>query len=175
MTVIREVVPTDKDGLKAFFQSLSDETAFRNSYFDSRTAKANTALGAQMAADVLTSEVVKDPIEQRVWLAEEIEIQGLGWLDFSWRPTMKHTCVLGIVVADQYQRRGIGTELMLRMIQEAKQLGMRKIWLRTYAYNQEAISLYRKFNFEIEGYFDKQEWKDDGTPLGVISMALFLK
>jgi ribosomal protein S18 acetylase RimI-like enzyme len=60
------------------------------------------------------------------------------------------------------------------LIAEAQRRKMRKVCLNVYESNNRAVRLYDKFNFRTDGYFAQQEWTEDGKPLDVYSMSLFL-
>jgi putative acetyltransferase len=64
----------------------------------------------------------------------------------------KHVGGLGISVAAAWQRRGIGTELMPRLLDWADNwAGYLRLELQVYTDNAAGIALYRKFGFEHEG------------------------
>ncbi len=63
-----------------------------------------------------------------------------------------HVGQIGIMVHDDYTHHGIGTALMRAMIDIADNyLNLRRLELQVYTTNQEAIRLYQRFGFEIEG------------------------
>ena len=58
-----------------------------------------------------------------------------------------------LFVRSQYQGRGIGRQLAIRIIEEATELGYQKMWLDTLSTLKEANKLYRSLGFkEIEPY-----------------------
>jgi ribosomal protein S18 acetylase RimI-like enzyme len=59
--------------------------------------------------------------------------------------------VLGLAVAPEARRRGVGTALLTAAEQRARGRGARKLSLRTFSTNPEAIRLYTRFGFEREG------------------------
>ncbi len=59
--------------------------------------------------------------------------------------------LLGIGVADAYQNRGLGKELMRVLIESAKRLGRRGIDLTTMPDNERAFRLYLKCGFRYVG------------------------
>jgi len=65
---------------------------------------------------------------------------------------MSHVAVLGISVVPDWQRRGVGNELLRRLLDWADNwAGYLRIELGVYADNEPAIALYRKFGFVHEG------------------------
>ena len=64
----------------------------------------------------------------------------------------RHAMLLGISVAREFQRRGVGSALMAALIDYADQwAGVLRLELTVYADNEAAIALYRKFGFVVEG------------------------
>lgn len=63
-----------------------------------------------------------------------------------------HVAQIGIMVHDDYTRRGIGSQLMAAILDIADNwLNLRRLELQVYTDNEEAIHLYQRFGFEIEG------------------------
>jgi len=64
----------------------------------------------------------------------------------------RHALTMGISVASDWQRRGVGSQLMLALLDAADRwLGCLRIELQVYTDNVAAIALYRKFGFVHEG------------------------
>lgn len=61
--------------------------------------------------------------------------------------------VFGIIISKQYRSQGIGTDLMNRTLDEAKEniSGIEIITLGVFSDNQRAINLYKKFGFKEYG------------------------
>jgi len=74
----------------------------------------------------------------------------LGGL-FQCRDTQNHAAWMILFVHDEFQGRGIGTRMMTVLVATAHILGLTRIQLMVVCDNERAISLYRKFGFEIEG------------------------
>lgn len=63
-----------------------------------------------------------------------------------------HAMMLGISVARDWQRQGVGSRLMAALLDAADRwLGCLRVELTVYADNAAAIALYRKFGFQHEG------------------------
>jgi len=78
----------------------------------------------------------------------------VGHLDLSiyMNPRTRHSGHFGIAVRDDWQGKGLGTELMKACLDLADNwLALRRLDLRVYVDNAPAIALYKKFGFEIEG------------------------
>jgi putative acetyltransferase len=83
----------------------------------------------------------------------------------------RHAMNLGILVARDWQRRGVGTRLMAALLDAADRwLGCLRIELTVYTDNAAAIALYRKFGFEIEGAHRGFALRD-GRYVDALSMA----
>lgn len=67
------------------------------------------------------------------------------------RIRFKHIGVLGIAILKEYWSLGIGTNLISSCINRAKKAGITRVELFTRTDNAQAISLYEKLGFEIEG------------------------
>lgn len=80
---------------------------------------------------------------------------------------------LGIVVGDEYQGKGVGSELMKNMLSLAREEDVRKIHLTVLPENVEAIRLYEKFGFKRVGIIESSDvW--DGETLDYVQMSLSL-
>ncbi len=65
-----------------------------------------------------------------------------------------------LAVRVDWQRKGIGTQLMRGILVLAKSLALKRLRLTVNADNRGAIRLYEKFGFEIEGRERKAAYKD---------------
>ena len=82
---------------------------------------------------------------------EEMLIGSAG-LHICANPRQRHSAHLGIMVHKNYQGMGVGTKLMETLIDLADNwLMLVRIELTVFTDNERAISLYKKFGFEIEG------------------------
>mgnify|MGYP006369464273 CR=1 FL=1 len=82
-----------------------------------------------------------------------------------------HVMGLGIAVAAAHQRRGVGSPLMGALLDAADNwLGVLRIELTVYTDNAGAISLYRRFGFEVEGTHKAYALRD-GAYADVLAMA----
>src|SRR2546423_6722179 len=96
-----------------------------------------------------------DPAKADLLLAAEVNGElvgssGLHPVGASLR--RRHAMMLGISVAREAQRRGVGTALMTAMCEYADRwAGVLRLELTVYTDNAPAIALYRKFGFTLEG------------------------
>ena len=56
------------------------------------------------------------------------------------------------MVAESHRRRGIGTKLLDEAVAWARTVGVRKLELHVFPWNEPALHLYESFGFEREGY-----------------------
>jgi RimJ/RimL family protein N-acetyltransferase len=67
-------------------------------------------------------------------------------------PASRHVADLGLMVAAEHRRRGVGTALLDAAVEWARQAGVRKLELHVFPWNKAAIALYDRFGFVREGY-----------------------
>ena len=79
------------------------------------------------------------------------------------RNRRSHVGQIGIMVHDDYTRRGIASALLAAMLDIADNwLNLFRLELQVYTDNEEAINLYKKFGFEIEGTLRHYAYGDGG-------------
>jgi putative acetyltransferase len=77
------------------------------------------------------------------------------------RPRRIHTASLGMSVRDDWQGRGVGSALMAAALDVADNWWqVRRVHLEVYTDNEPAITLYRKFGFEVEGTLHQDAFRD---------------
>ncbi|HEV2108142.1 MAG TPA: GNAT family N-acetyltransferase [Thermomicrobiales bacterium] len=87
------------------------------------------------------------------------------------RPRRNHTGSIGMAVHDQARGRGVGTALMVAVIELSDRwLNLRRLELTVYVDNAPAIHLYQRFGFEIEGTARDYAFRD-GAFVDAYSMA----
>jgi len=87
------------------------------------------------------------------------------------RGRRSHVGVVGIMVHDDYTRRGIASALLAAMLDLADNwLNLHRLELQVYTDNEAAINLYQKFGFEIEGALHDYAY-GDGRYLDAFEMA----
>jgi RimJ/RimL family protein N-acetyltransferase len=92
-------------------------------------------------------------------------IIGRAVFTYSERPSAKHRAEFGIVVHDDFQDQGIGTELTKFMLDIARRHGLMKVTLEVFSNNKKAIYVYEKCGFIHEGllknhYFFRERFYD---------------
>jgi RimJ/RimL family protein N-acetyltransferase len=81
---------------------------------------------------------------------------------------------LGMMVADGWRGRGVGTALVAACVDWARTMGAHKLVLDVWPHNDAAIALYRKFGFVQEGYLTKHYRRRNGELWDSIEMGLLL-
>lgn len=117
---------------------------------------------------------IADSPRSRFFLALDGEkIVGNACVDGSANPRLCHRRSLAITVLRDYWGRGIGTELMERMLAFTRESGAELASLEVRSDNERAKALYRKFGFVRYGTFPKY-FKIDGVFYDVDCMTLEL-
>jgi len=67
-------------------------------------------------------------------------------------PASAHVADLGLMVASDARRQGVGRALLEAAVEWARGAGIRKLELHVFPWNEPAIQLYERFGFEREGF-----------------------
>lgn len=85
-------------------------------------------------------------------------------------PASTHVADVGLMVALDARRQGVGTALLRAAVDWAREAGIRKLELHVFPWNEAAIALYDAFGFEREG-FRKRHYRRGGELVDAILMA----
>ncbi|NRT58223.1 GNAT family N-acetyltransferase [Sphaerotilus uruguayifluvii] len=96
----------------------------------------------------------------------------IGWCDILPKPwdACAHVGALGMGVVRAARRRGAGTRLLTAAIDCAESKGLSRIELAVRADNRDAIGLYTRFGFALEG-MSRRAYRVDGQFVDVATMA----
>ena len=85
-----------------------------------------------------------------------------------------HRATLSLTVLSEYSGQGIGSSLMKELLDFSRQSGLRTVSLEVRADNVRAISLYRKFGFDLIGTY-KDYFCIDGKYYDALIMQIILQ
>ncbi len=98
----------------------------------------------------------------------------VGQLDlytFPKHPRRRHVGQIGMAVRDDWQGRGVGSELLQAAVDLADNwLNLRRLEMEVYTDNEPAIRLYKKFDFGIEGEMVRYAYRN-GEYVDAYAMA----
>lgn len=130
----------------------ADYVAIQQIYAQPRAAEGTLQLpfpSQEMWRERLAKSSNEDHI--LVALVNDKVVGNLG-LHMTTRRRRLHTAHVGMGVHDEYQRLGVGTELLTAAVSQADNwLNLLRLELSVFTDNAPAIQLYKKFGFVIEG------------------------
>jgi RimJ/RimL family protein N-acetyltransferase len=85
-------------------------------------------------------------------------------------PASDHVADVGLMVDRAHRRLGAGTALMAEAERWARQVGVRKLELHVFPYNEAAIALYEGLGYEREG-FRRRHYRRGAELVDAILMA----
>ena len=85
-------------------------------------------------------------------------------------PASAHVADLGLMVAHEARRQGIGRALLDAAVGWGRENGIRKLELHVFPWNEPALRLYESYGFEREGY-RKAHYRRAGEDVDAILMA----
>ncbi len=138
----RRAVPADAE---AFARLMADEAVFGGLLqLPYPTAELWRARLEQQTAD-------QDAVHLVAASGAEI-VSSAGVYPLGKHVRRRHCAGLGISVSPAWQRRGVASEMMRRLLDWSDNwIGYLRLELTVYTDNAPAIGLYRKFGFEVEG------------------------
>jgi acyl-CoA hydrolase/GNAT superfamily N-acetyltransferase len=140
--LLRPVKISDEPLLKDFFYSLSDQTIYRR-FISARRDMPHERL-QEFAVIDFTKEMV---ILALIPGEEKEEILGVAQYGID---EGTHTGEVGVVVRDDFQGRGIGTELLSYLTYLAKRQGLLGFTAEVLVENRPMMNLFEKMGFDIE-------------------------
>jgi acyl-CoA hydrolase/GNAT superfamily N-acetyltransferase len=139
--LFRPVKISDEPLLKDFFYSLSDNSLYRR-FISTRQDMPHERLQKFVAIDYTKEMVILAVIQKE----EKEEVVGVG--QFGINPVI-HIAEVGFAVRDNYQNKGIGTELLSYLTYLAKKQGLLGFYAEVLLENRPMLHLFEKMGFDI--------------------------
>ncbi len=140
--LLRPVKISDEPLLKDFFYDLSDSSLYRR-FISVRKDMPHERLQEFTIIDYSGEMVILATLSQQ----EKEEIIGLGQYGID---EAMHSAEVAIVVKDDFQNRGIGTELLSYLTYLAKKQGLLGFTAEVLRENKPMLHLFEKMGFDIE-------------------------
>jgi RimJ/RimL family protein N-acetyltransferase len=163
--IVREADPSDAEQLTRLAEAVSAEPEawlisadgeWRSVGDERRYLKA---LRRYPNAAVFVAEMEDGAIIGRLSLARDTH------------PASAHVADLGLMVAKDARRAGVGRALLEAAVGWARSSGVRKLELHVFPWNEPAIQLYQRFGFEREG-LRRLHYRRAGEDVDAVLMAL---
>ena len=148
--VFRPEHADDTELLLQMFSTLSKESASNLLPPFTRERVENWTKNIDYNEVLAIVAVIQEDKEQR--------IIGSASLKFNAQKALRHKAELSITVHDDYQKMGIGTALVNHLIVIARKKGLTKIYLNVSTTNDQAIHIYKKTGFIIEGRLNRESF-----------------
>lgn len=117
----------------------------------SRAERLSTSEGHKIAADAWSSLLPQGkatPLHHFYTAWKDGQDIGMVWFKEERDWETPYAYLYQIWVWDQYQGQGLGQALMAALEEKLKQLGLARLKLHVFAFNERAIGLYEKLGFE---------------------------
>jgi RimJ/RimL family protein N-acetyltransferase len=166
--VIREARAEDAAWVIAFIQQMTDELGI-----GVVTSPGEFNLTVEQEERFITEHAESDNSILLVGDANG-EIVAVANCTGGQRKANRHNCVLAISVAKEWRDRGLGTAIMQRLLDWARQSNIiTRVELEVFAHNDRAIHVYEKLGFQHEGRRRKAFIKE-GLYIDSLVMAVLL-
>jgi acyl-CoA hydrolase/GNAT superfamily N-acetyltransferase len=140
--LLRPVKISDEPLLKDFFYSLSDQTIYR------RFISARRDMPHERLQEFAVIDYTKEMVILALIPGEEKEdVLGVAQYGID---EGTHTGEVGVVVRDDFQGRGVGTELLSYLTYLAKRQGLLGFTAEVLVENRPMMNLFEKMGFDIE-------------------------
>ncbi|WP_254544238.1 GNAT family N-acetyltransferase [Halomarina pelagica] len=160
--VIRQARETDLTGLVGAIRSVSEE---------------RTYIEAESIAEIVDHEHVllwHDSIESRIFFVATVNDDVVGWVHLNAPEIEKlsHTAELTVGVLDEYRGHGIGSHLLERGLEWAKEHGYEKVYNSVPSTNEAAIEFLDSRGWETEAVRAKH-YRIEGEYVDEVMMAVW--
>ena len=168
LALLRSPQPSDAEQLNAYLRLTSAETHFMVRYPEECSQSTEAAQKRLQA--MLDSE-------RNFMLAAFIDgelVGNCGVNEIADRLKMRHRASLGISIKKKAWGLGLGTILISRALEQAKENGFEQVELGVFEDNSRARHLYEKLGFQEQGRTLRAFCLKDGTYRDEIQMVKFL-
>ena len=141
---LRPIKPSDLSLIRAFHGELSENSVYQR-FFEF------IALDKRVASERLTRICFTD-YDREITLVAELEVDGhkeiigVGKLQKRLEP---HTADIKLIIVDKYHHLGLGSAILIKLIEVAKHEKVSKLEALVLNENETMINLCQKFNFKI--------------------------
>ena len=139
---LRPVKISDEPLLKDFFYSLSDNSLYRR-FISARKDMPHERLQDFVIIDHISETLILAVIKE----AEKEKVAGLGEYRID---ETKHTAEVAFAVRDNYQNKGIATELLSYLTYLAQKRGLLGFTAEVLAENKPMLHVFEKMGFDIQ-------------------------
>ena len=156
---LRPIRPDDAQMLQAFVQSLTPESRFFR--FVSHNKELTPAMLARMTLidyDREMSLVAVQRVETAGAEGPTESEQIIGISQYITNPDSA-SCEFSLAVSDAFSGKGLGSRLMLSIMEEARDKGLQEIEGLVLRNNATMLSLMRKLGFEVKDFADDEDFK----------------
>ena len=144
--IIREAVPDDAENMISYLNQVGGESDnLMHGANEFKVPVEGVKRKLAMSKDSENSIILIALDNDRIIARAE--------LDGYYPARIRHRAVLSISVKKEYWNRGIGTDMLNRLIEQAKKMKLRVIELEVISDNARAISLYHKTGFSDIGLY----------------------
>lgn len=180
--VLRELRITDLPALHRLYAGLSEEGKcfYHPHYFLPKTgikwllSMICFSLSTFGGLRKILMKVIPNAVFLSVVALDKSKIIGLCYLKLKARLTEGYRSDFGIMVAERYHGRGIGSRLVEAILKMARENNVYKIDLEVLQDNKSAFRLYQKYGFKVTGSIPKREyWR--GKHYDIQQMSNILK
>ncbi|GAA6621759.1 N-acetyltransferase family protein [Scytonema sp. NUACC26] len=115
-------------------------------------------------------------LKRPLWVVE-VDDRVTGWLSlqsFYGRPAYHATAEISIYIAPEYQRRGLGQQLLSQAIRKSPSLGIKTLLGLIFAHNLPSLKLFETFGFQSWGHLPNVA-ELDGIERDLIIMGLRIR
>ena len=163
---LRPIRPSDAQMLQDFVQHLSPESRYYR--FVSRSTELSPAMLArltlidydrEMALVAVQHNTLRDAYGQ---MQESERIIGMS--QYITNPD-KASCEFSLMVADEFSGQGLGSRLMLSIMEEAREKGLKEIDGLVLTHNHGMLSLMRRLGFAVKTFSEDPDFKLVTQPL----------